>query len=146
MKTKNCWPSRDGLRTGHLNKIYNKITDITTTLSNSGNPFHVFGLSESRLTINMPSCDLSIPGYSILRRDSKTNIETGLIIYINDILSYKHLSHLDQPGVEAVWLEIGFSKSTPILVGFCYRNPASRVDWIHAFTAMMDNVVFVSKE
>ena len=71
----------------------------------------------------MPSCDLSIPGYSILRRDSKTNNETGLIIYINDILSYKHLSHLDQPGVEAVWLEIGFSKSTPILVGFCYRNP-----------------------
>ena len=147
-ENQNCWPTRDGLRIGHLNvnHIYNKITDITTTLSNSGKPFHVFGLSESRLTINMPSCDLSIPGYSILRRDSKANNETGLIIYINDILSYKHLSHLDQPGVEAVWLEIGFSKSTPILVGFCYRNPASRVDWVHAFTAMMDNVVFESKE
>ena len=109
-ENQNCWPSRDGLRIVHLNAnhIYNKITDITTTLSNSGKPFHVFSLSESRLTINMPSCDLSIPGYSILRRDSKTNNETGLIIYINDILSYKHLSHLDQPGVEAVWLEIGF--------------------------------------
>ena len=91
----------------------------------------------------MPSCDLSKPGYSILRRDSKTNNETGLIIYISDILSYKHL---DQPGVEAIWLEISIFKSTPILVGFCYRNPASRVDWIHAFTAMMDNVVFESKE
>ena len=147
-ENQNCWPSRDGLRIGHLNvnPIYNKITDITTTLSNSGEPFHVFWLSEWRLTINMLSCDLSVPGYSILRRDSKTNNETGLIIYTNDILCFKHLSHLDQPGVEAVWLEIGISKSTPILVGFCYTNPASRVDWIHAFKAMMDSVAFESKE
>ena len=68
------------------------------------------------------------------------------MIYINDILCYKHLSHLDQPGVEAVWLEISISKSSPILGGSCYRNPASRVDWIHTFTAIMDNVVFESKE
>ena len=80
----------------------------------------------------MPSCDLSIPGYSFLRRDSKANNEIALIVYISDILSYKHLSHLDQPGMEA------------ILVDFCYRNPASRIDWIH--TTMMDNVVFERKE
>ena len=48
--------------------------------------------------------------------------------------------------MEAVWLEISISKSTPIVVGFCYRNPTSRVDWIHAFTAMMDNVLFESKQ
>ena len=48
--------------------------------------------------------------------------------------------------MEFTWLEINISKSTPILVGFCYRNPAFRIDWIHAFTAMMDNVVFESKE
>ena len=74
------------------------------------------------------------------------SLSLSLIIYINDILSYKHLSHLDRPGVEAVWLENSISKSTPSLVGFCYRNPASRVDWMHAFTAMMDTVVFESKE
>ena len=48
--------------------------------------------------------------------------------------------------MEAVWLEISISESTPILVGFCYRNPASRVDWIHTFTAMIDNVLFESKQ
>ena len=144
----NCWPSRDGLRIGHLNinHVYSKITDVITTLSNSGRPFHIFGFSESRLTTNMPSCDLSIPGYTILRRDAKAANETGLIIYISNVLSYKHMSHLDQPGTEATWLEISTSKSTPTLVGYCYRNPASRVDWIHDFKAMMDNVAFESKE
>ena len=144
----NCWPSRDGLRLGHLNinHVYNKISDVTTTLSNSGRPFHVFGLSESRLTINMPSCDLAIPGYTILRRDPKTSNETGLIIYISNSLSYKHLSHLDHPGVESIWLEICIAKSSPILVGYCYRNPASRVNWIQDFMEMMDNVTFQGKE
>ena len=144
----NCWPSRDGLRIGHLNinHVYSKITDVITTLSNSGRPFHIFGFSESRLTTNMPSCVLYIPGYTILRRDSKAANETGLIIYISNVLSYKHMSHLDQPGIEATWLEISTSKSTPILLGYCYRNPASRVDWIHDFTTTMDNVAFESKE
>ena len=56
------------------------------------------------------------------------------------------MSHLDQSGIEASRLEISTSKSTPILVGYCYRNPASRVDWIHDFTAMLDNAAFESKE
>ena len=82
--------------------------------------------------------------YTILRRDAKAANETDLIIYISNVLPYKHMSHLDQPVIEATWLEISTSKSTPILVGYCYRNPASRVDWMHDFTAMMDNVAFES--
>ena len=79
----------------------------------------------------MSSCDLSMPGCTILRRDPKANNETGLIIYVSNVLSYKHMSHLDQPGVEGTGLETSISKSTPILVGYCYRNPALRVAWMH---------------
>ena len=48
--------------------------------------------------------------------------------------------------MEAVWLEISLAKSAPILVGFCYRNPASRIDWMDAFTEIMDRVTFETKE
>ena len=48
--------------------------------------------------------------------------------------------------MEAVWLEISIAKSAPILVGFSYRNPASRIDWMDAFTEMMDRVTFETKE
>ena len=64
-----------------------------------------------------------------------------MILYPN-----KHLFHLDQPGVDAVWLEISTAKSTPILVGFCYRNPALCVGWIDASTEKMDRASFESKE
>ena len=140
----NCWPSRDGLRIGHLNinHALNKTTYVKTTIFNSGKQFHLFEFSESRLTDYMPSSDLLIPDYKIIRKDAKTNSEAGLLIYSSDAISYQHLFHLDQLGVEAVWLEISIAKSTPILVGFCYRNPASRVDWMDAFTEMMDRVTF----
>ena len=101
---------------------------------------------ESRLTDKIPSSDLLIRAYTVERKDATTNSETGLLIYVSDTITYKHLSHLDQPGVEAVWLEISIAKSSPILVDFCYRNPACRVDWIDAFTEMMDRVSFESKE
>ena len=127
----------------NINHIYSKITDVTTTLSNSGRPFYVFGFSESLLTVNMPSGDLSIPGYTILRRDPKANNKTGLVMYVSNLLSCKYMSHLDQPGVDATWLEISISKPTPILVGYCYRNPASQVNWMNDSAAMMDNVMLL---
>ena len=102
----------------------------------------MFGFSESRLTDNIPSSDLLIPDYTIIRRDAKAKSEAELLIYISDAIPFKHLLHLDQPGVEAVWLEISIAKSAPILVGFCYRNPAQRIDWIDAFTEMIDRVTF----
>ena len=144
----NYWPSREGLGIGHLNSnhVFNKITDVTTIICNSGKQFHLFVFSESHLTDKIPSCDLMIPDYTVVRKDAITNNETGLLIYIIDTISYKHLSHLDQPVVEAVWLEISVAKSSPILVGFCYRNPACRVGCMDVFKEMMDRVSFESKE
>ena len=144
----NCWPSRDGLRIGHLNinHVLIKTTDVTTAISNSGKQFHLFGFSRSHLTDNIPSSDLLIPDYTIIRRDAKANSEAGLLIYISDAIPFKHLHHLDQPRVETVWLEISIAKLALILVGFCYGNPALRVDWIDAFTEMMDRVTFETKE
>ena len=82
----NCWPSRDGLRVGHLNinHVHNKIADVTTIISNSGKQFHLYGFSESRLTDNMPSTDLLTPDYTIVGTDAKTNNETVLSTYISD--------------------------------------------------------------
>ena len=138
----NCWPSRDGLRIGHLNinHVFNKTTDVTTAISNSGKQFHLFGFSESRLKDDIPSSDLLIPDYTIIRTDAKANDDAELLIYVSDAIPFKHLFHLDQLGVEAVWLEISIAKSAPVLVGFCYRNPASGIDWMDAFTEMVSHI------
>ena len=64
----NCQPSRNTLPTGHLNisHVLNKITDVTTTISNFGKWFDLSCFSESRLTGSMASSDSLIPGYTIV--------------------------------------------------------------------------------
>ena len=72
----NYWPSPEGLRTGHLNinHVFNKITDVTTIISNSGKQFHLFGFSESCLTEKIPSSVIFIPDNTIVScKDAITN-------------------------------------------------------------------------
>ena len=127
-------------------KWVNKITDVTTIISNSGKQFHLFGVSESRLTDQMPSSGFLTPDCTAVRTDVKTNSKTGVYIYIRDTISHKHPSHLDQPGVEAVWLEISITKSNSNL-GWFLLQKSGFTCWLDGrLTEMMDRVSFESNE
>ena len=111
-QTKPQWPSKDGLRVGHLNinSALSKISDIHSILDNSGTPFHVFGFTESRLSSVTPDNDVAIPGYVTIRKDSTSLNATGLLIYIHESVNYKRLAHLEDTSVEIIWLEIKLKK------------------------------------
>ena len=135
------WPQKDGgFRIGHLNinSILNKTSDVHTLLNNSGKPFHIFGFTESRLSDVIPDNDVKMPGFKSIRKDPTTPKATGMLIYINESLSFKRLNHLENYQIEAVWLEIQLKRSKPIKVGFVYRNPSERADWMDKFSLMMD--------
>ena len=108
MPTLNTWPSKEGLRIGYLNinHALNKLNDIFSILENSGKYFHVFCLSESRLSDRILDSDIAIPGYSILRLDPKASLDTGLLVYYDQSIIMKRKSNLEQFGVESVWIEI----------------------------------------
>ena len=142
------WPKKNGLRIGHINinSVINKLTDISSILSNSGNPFHIFGVTESRLSNSVADCDVSIPGFNIIRKDPSSSKATGLLIYINESVNFKRLTHLENNEIEAVWLEIKLKRQKPIAVGFLYRNPAEKADWTDKFSTMMDAVALDTSE
>ena len=142
------WLLKEGIRIGHLNinHAVNKLADISSILSNNGKNFHLFGFSESRLSEHITDSDISIPGYTIVRKDPKLQKETGLLVYISQCITFKRISYLENLSVESVWIEISFKRSKPVLVGFIYRNPTERVDWIDKFDLMMDAVANDSKE
>jgi hypothetical protein len=146
--TQNKWPTVNGLRIGHLNIHYaiNKLSEISTALNNFGSPFHIFGLTEARLNSNVDDNEVSVPGFNVERRDAVRKHETGLMVYINETVKAKRVPHLENLDIESIWLEISIKKTAPILVGFIYRNPEERVDWIDKFTTMMDSVILESKE
>ena len=142
------WPSKEGLRIAHLNinHAVNKISDISSLLSNHRKPFHILGLTESRLTEHIGDADIHIPGYNIIRNDPTKDKETGILVYVNESVTFKRLYHLQNFGVESIWIEVKLRRNPPILVGFCYRNPAERLNWVDKFGSMMDVVSLEPKE
>ena len=106
------WPLKDGLRVGHLNinSVINKLADVSSILYNQGKHFHIFGLSESRLSAHISDSEISIPGYNIIRKDADGQNKTGLLIYISQCITYKLISNLDARDLETLWIEISLKK------------------------------------
>ena len=144
------WPTNDGLRVGYLNvcHLINKISDASRIIDNENKPFHIFCFSESRLSNRINNSSISIPGYSIIRKDPEISQETGIVIYIQNNVSFKLRYDLCHPGVEMQWIEINSVKnSTDLLfIGFLYRHPKSNSKWYDDFCEMMDNVWLNQKE
>ena len=103
--------------------------------------FHLFGLSETRLKSHIPSEGLSLPGYSLIRKDAARSQHPGLAVYIHSSNSkiVRRCPNLESEAAESVWLEIQTRKSN-ILVGYIYRNPAATFDLHDQFVTMMDKV------
>ena len=72
---------------------------------------------------------LSLPHYSLIRKDAARSQYTDLAVYINSSISkiVRRRPDLESEAVESVWLEIQTRKSS-ILVAYIYRNPASTFD------------------
>ena len=139
----NNWPSKNGLRIGHLNanSVYNKLSDITQFLDNNGKGFHILGITESRLNSQINDTEINIPGYKLIRKDPTKPKDTGILIYITDSIPFRRLSKLEQSPVESVWIEVQIKKSSPVVVGICYRNPSEHVNWIDKFYTTAETVL-----
>ena len=142
MNHNNVWLSKCGLKIGFLNicSLLGKLSDVPSMLSNSNNPFHVFGFAESRLTDSVSDDVISVPGYIPLRKDVKAKLQTGVIAYVHQSVNYKLLSKFDDYSIECLWIEINLKGSKPLAVGFMYKNSAEHVDWYERFNDMMDSV------
>ena len=144
------WPSNNGLRVGYLNinSAKNKIEDIASILDNNGNNFHLFCTAESRLTDAIPDSHVSLPNYNIIRLDCSRAVpkSTGLLLYCAKSVNYKRLTNLENFNVESIWVEIYVKHCKPVIIGFLYRNPAEKADWVDGFNLMMDAATFDSKE
>ena len=132
-----------GLRIGHVNvyHLYNKVQDVCMLLTKS--PYiHLLGLSETRLNSSVGDESLSVPNYTLLRRDGAHRGQTGMGLFVHHSIVHttKRRADLESERVECMWVEIKHSPSSATLVGYVYRNPAVTYAWFDDFVKMMDKV------
>ena len=77
------------LSVGHLNiyHLANKVTDVNVFVHQS-DISHIFGVSESRLTSYVSDEVVSIPNYSILRRDADEPGHTEIAVYVKYVKKF----------------------------------------------------------
>ncbi len=87
----------------------------------------VLGFTETWMNKDVSDTEVQISGYKLVaRRDRVHNTWGGIAIYVNESLLCDE-SDLRHKDLEAIWIQITYPSSPPILVATVYQPPDSPV-------------------
>ena len=139
-------PSGLKIATWNIRSIYPNLDEIKEIFSNPKEA-DIVGFTESWLKDSLPDTLITIPQYKIAARaDRKYTNGGGVILYTRENIPCEERLDLKQKDIEAVWAEIKFPNSTPLLVCTLYRPPDSCVDWFEQCSEMIDKAYSENKE
>ena len=88
----------------HLNarSIRHKLEDIYSIAEE----YHILCFSETHLDQSTDSSSLFFEGFGLPIHKDKSQHGGGVMIYISDLLVHKRRTELEDPRLEAIWIEI----------------------------------------
>ena len=100
--------------------------------------------TERHLNASVTDAEISVDGYKTERldRENGTNgTHDGVICFIRSDVNYERRRNLEMKGIEAIWIEVSFTKANPILICFMYRPPDSSQYLDKKFLTYFDNMI-----
>ena len=115
-----------GLKIAHLNvnRLVNKLDGVRELMSTYN--FDVLTLRETWLSSNISDCEVTIPGYTLVRKDRNGSTKLnggGVLFYIRDNIPFTVKKDLATNKEELLWVEINRSKCKPLLIAAAYKPP-----------------------
>ena len=102
----------------------------------------VLGNSETFLDHAWADTSLAVEGYQRYRADRPFAQGGGLLVYAPTHLAVKRRFDLELEGIESIWLEFNFPRSSPILVCFVYRAPSEFISYLTLLEDMISRANF----
>ena len=140
-----------GLKCVHQNirNLSNKLDEIRCIVNTLNSGIHLISFTETWLNNSVLDEEVSIPGYTIFRKDRGSK-GGGVIVYARDDLTVIRRSDLERPDIEGLWLEITLPKSRSFLFGTFYRPPSSlkhtNPNFMSAFSDTIEALSVENKE
>ena len=103
------------------------MTEIEDFVSNL-HDFDIIGVSETHLDATITDSIVSIPNYSILRKD-RNRQAGGVCLYIKDHITFTRKYDLESNNSESIWVELSLGNHK-ILIACFYRPPGQNVTTI----------------
>jgi len=89
------------------------------------NKFHIIGITETWASKQVFDAELSIEGFTVIRRDRCDRNGGGAILYVKDFLMpEEHTKLMSSEFEESAWCTVKIH-SLQLLVGVCYHSPNS---------------------
>ena len=132
--------SYKGLKIAHLNclSLMKHIDELRSIVTQSD--IDIMTLSETHLCSSIDDNEVSIPGYTCLRRDRNRN-GGGVAMYIkNDLIFLRKDEFCQNMNLEIIVVEIKLEKQKPFLVICWYRPPNSKLETFSAFENVIQNI------
>ena len=115
-----------GLKIAHLNvnRLVNKLDGVRELMSTYN--FDELTQSETWLSLNISDCEVTIPGYTLVRKDRNGSTKLnggGVLFYILDNIPLTVKKDLATNKEELLWVEINRPKCKPLLIAAAYKAP-----------------------
>ena len=126
----------------NLNGISEKIDSVRGILQHEN--IQIFGFTESHLNASVTDAEISVDGYKTERLDCENGINGthGVVVcFIRSDVNYEKRKNLEIKGIEAIWIEVYFTKANPILICFMHRPPGSSEYLDKNFLTYFDNMI-----
>lgn len=101
-------------------------------------PVDILAINETRLDCSFPDSAVSIPGYSLDRKDRNRN-GGGVALYIRNSIAYEIILTLDEK-LELLCVKVIKPKAKPFIVGTWYRPPGSTNEIMQAFGSALEKL------
>ena len=139
-------PSGFKIATWNVRSLLPSLDQIKIVL-NDCKEADIIGFTESWLTDSILNSSFTIPDYkNAARRDRNYTTGGGVITFVSNNIPCEERHDLRQTDIEAVWLEVKFPHSSPLLVCTIYRPPDSTAHWYELCTDMLDKAFIENKE
>ena len=135
---------KQNLNVGHINinSIQNENRlDQLQQIMHSGS-FSAFAVCETKLSASISDSCISIPGFSVIRKDRNRH-GGGLCLYIRQDICFRRLASLESKTFEHLCVEVYISGKR-ILLNACYRPPRedaqSHISFLESLEVTLENL------
>ena len=127
--------NKKGLKLFHLNIhfLLNKLDELKCKILSNTPRLDVCGFTETFLSDIVTDDRLQVAGYNLHRKDRKSKIVGGVVVYTSDKWKVIRRADLEIGELESIWLEFIIPMSKSVFVCYIYRPPKSQMSWFDEF-------------
>ena len=99
----------------------------------------ILAINETRLDSTIQNGVVSIPGYTLERKD-RSRSGGGVALYIRDSINYKRLTDHLEDNMELICIQVSKPKIKPFIMCTWYRPPGSTIEMMNRFEVVLQKL------